>query len=266
MEIHVTLTAHLFRRRTYNKEEEKHTRSFMFQSQLQYEDLLKYAIEHHELLSYYSVKHVILFFYALIPAKKYGMAMDIQKLDDDHYHITIITIEGLKDRHFVQGAMFLKEEYKIFSEYVLPKSYIRDIEEKIHTIKGVHVYSGYFFNSLFYQHKLHNKIDLAKLISSFSNKIENGELEHGTFWVKVPIGKGKSVFLRVVYELFISYGMRKHIIIFYDMKINKNNVMAFMENSGESMLSYDDSRDFGKSSYKRMIGRRNGLKIVRKSS
>jgi hypothetical protein len=60
------------------------------------------------------------------------MLMDVVK-EEDNYFITIITIDRRDKRHYISAEMFLGEKNKIYSNFVLPASQMRSIEERTYS-------------------------------------------------------------------------------------------------------------------------------------
>lgn len=254
--VQIHLTSHLFQKR----EGENQRRSFMFKSTWQYRHIISEAFTQYNIWEFRNGKVVFLFKYN---EDTYGILLDIKLLEENVYSVSIITVDKLDDRHFVKHEMFGKEKNKIYSDYTLPFSYLRQVRQRVDRGSGYEVYYSNYFMELDSFQTYCETVDRNRLLCSIRTRIERGSLPIGVYWLRVPVdNRGKELFLKVSVEKIWRNESEIDIIIFADLKFTYERVQNLKSTRVEKVIkiSSEANKNFGKLTKINPI-KRTGLKI-----
>ena len=261
--VEVHLTSHLF----VPRRGASRRRAFMFKSTWQFVDILDTAFSKYDLFSYADKGRVVFVFSYL--GEEYGMLMDLErKLDDDGYILTVITVDKKEDRHYTKVDMFHREINKIYSKYELPYSYMLSVGTRIDRVRGMfEAYRTRHFETLFDFDFFKKTVDETRIVNSLVSRIEKEDLNYGIYWIRVAYEPEKHIYVKISLERIIRSGKNIVVVIFVDLKRNKEGVDAVKEAS-EGYFELDRGANgelFGRrSSIKRFAPKRTGLRIKRK--
>lgn len=254
--VQIHLTSHLFQKR----EGENQRRSFMFKSTWQYRHIISEAFTKYNIWEFRNGKVVFLFKYN---EDTYGILLDIKLLEENVYSVSIITVDKLDDRHFVKHEMFGKEKNKIYSDYTLPFSYLRQVRQRVDRGSGYEVYYSNYFMELDSFQTYCETVDQNRLLCSIRTRIERSSLLIGVYWLIVPIDdRGKELFLKVSVEKIWRNESEIDIIIFADLKFTYERIQNLKSTRVEKVIkiSSEANKNFGKLTKINPI-KRTGLKI-----
>ena len=195
--VEVRLSSHLFTKRVVGKLEEKNIRSNIFKSRDQYEMLLNDAFLNCGLSEY--ANHGRVAFIFSFDKQTYGILLDVKKLKS-HYHVTVITIDRMSDRHYCKADFFYKESNKIYSDYTLSESFFNVIEKRVDRRGGIQIFSSYFFNIVAKKTGYCEDVDIERILSNLTQQINDEVLKKGSYWLEFPIKKRNNFFLRISIE------------------------------------------------------------------
>ena len=259
-EVDVHLTVHLFRRRDFNRGgEDGRIRAHIFKATWQIKDFIKEALESYGLWEFANCGRSV-FVFENHKREKYAALLDV-RLKSEKYDITIITIEQLSQRHFVEHDIFTKESIKIYSDYILPKSYMLEIDKAIERGGEADIYTTRHFAKVSNTYGFHDDVDVNRVFNSLKTRISRGKLSNGISWIYFKLTNKPPVAIKISIEPL----GRKKIIILADVKrsisVVKENAKKFNINIIE-IEPNSKSTGFLKSNPE--IKKKNGLKIVKK--
>ena len=260
-ELHVHLTSHLFHRRAGAKQR----RSFMFKTTWQYKHIIFEAFSKYNIWEFRNGKVVFIFKYN---RETFGILLDIKLSKENIYSVFIITVDKLDDRHFVKHEMFGKEKNKIYSDYTLPFSYLRQVEKRVDRSNWYEVYYSNYFTALDAFQAYGETVDENRLLCSIRTRIERGSLPIGIYWLVIPVdNKWKQLFLKVSIEKIWRNQREIDVIIFTDLKFTYERVQNVKSTRVEKVIdiSSEANKNFGKLTQINPI-KRTGLKIKLKTS
>lgn len=235
LHIDLHLTSHLFQRR---KNEEK-IRSFMFSAQWQYEDIINSMIIDYNILEYGSAKVVFIFKHQ---KETYGMLVD-QRVRENVCDITIITIDKIGERHFKESDIFFKENNKLYSDYVLQNSFIKQVSKRVVSQSNFQFYETYFFEKI-KKNAGYSDLDEPKFFNSIKSRVESGSLDYSNFWISTNVGKTKMpIYLRISIERI----KKRNVIILIDIKRDEEKAMKLCSENEEKICEFSqwEGGDYG---------------------
>ena len=258
-EIHVHLAKHLFK----SRKGQTRPRAFMFKALWQYEELIKHAFTKNNIAEYANEGRVAYIFKYL--KNDYGILFDI-RLRDGVYDVTVITIDMKDSRHFLVGGMFMKEKNKIYSDFSLPISYMRQIKKRISRNSKYEFYHTFLFDANKYFNEYRKQVEEERVAQALSSRISAGDMDFSIYWLKVYIGNSKSVYIKTSIEKVWRGGREVTVIIFADFKMSRK-AMNQMNLGTENIYKLGDVASnfhFGNTPKEKL--NRSGLKIKSKGA
>lgn len=228
------LTSHLFKRREYKTSQEKYHRSFMFKTREQYQNILTAAFEEYNLANYANEGKVALIF--MFAGKKYGMLLDIDTAEEANFLVTVITIDKMRDRHFSHAAMFNMESTKIYTNYEVKGSYLREAGIKYDTTNEYNFCLTDFFNKKGEKYNFFSTVDYPRVFHSIMNRIMLEKLPFGCYWLSVNLKDNKKCFLRVSIESLLLGDSKNIYVILVDFDYNLKMVQKKLETAKEELF------------------------------
>lgn len=259
--IEVHLTSHLFTKRTVEGITDTRIRAHIFKTRDQYENLFTAAIEKYELLSYTNKGRVAFLFNA--QEERYGILLDVVT-SEAGYLITVITLDKIGERHYISNALFGKEKNKIYTEYVLPVSYMRAASKRMHTAKSYNIYHTHHFDKIYVEQELNNNIDFTRLYNSVITRHLQGSIDYGQHWFKFKINAKEEVCIRVSLERDrTKYGIRSAVIL-VDFKSSFEKTQQLALSTGEEIFDIGTTLPNGFGRQRVEIISKPGLRIKKK--
>jgi len=215
IDIDVRISKHVFVPRKIG-EDKGRIRGYMFKSREQYQKLLVSAVKDYNVLEFTNKgKVAFVFQYA---KERYTAILAIERGENEHTLITVVTIEKIGSSHFGAKESFRAMRNKVYSKFVLPFSSIRSVENKIGTYnlykKKFSVYKTYFFNKVAAQCDFEKNIDKERLINSMISFYETNDLATPmSRWIVFPRSLYRDAIL-ISFEKKLVCNSSKVVIIF----------------------------------------------------
>lgn len=261
--VSVHLTHHLFCKRIIDGVTDTKIRAHIFKSRDQYENLFTAAIKKYGLLSYANKGKVAFLFNA--QGERYGLLLDVVT-SEVGYLITVVTLDKIGERHYINNAMFGKEKNKIYTEYKLPMSFIEETANKVYRSKAFSFYHTNNFEAIYIGTQLENIVSFVRLYDSIVSRFTKGTLGYGIYWFRFAVGENKHMHTRVSIERIKTKYEEKHAVMFVGFESSFEKVKELAERESEAIVEVGvEVKDgFGIKIEKRPL--RSGLRIKKKEN
>ncbi|WP_152184678.1 hypothetical protein [Sulfurimonas indica] len=189
----------------------------MFKTREGYQELIRSAVSQYNILDYPDKSKIVFVFE--YNDEKYSVLLAVDKSKNtERPLVTVVTVEKIGSRHFGRRESFHMERIKIYSDFILTPSFLRDVEVKIGTYeKKYAVYRTVFFNKLANRFGFDEKVDQERLISSIISSVAKKKTSPFQEWVIFSCN-GKKYAIMVSIEKVYHGNFYKTAIIFADLR------------------------------------------------
>jgi len=257
--IDVVLTSHLFIPRDKNS---KKIRAYIFKSRYQYEALILSAVED-GILNYAHKGRVVYMFEAL--NVNYGILLDCIKTDIG-YEITVITVDKIKEHNYSTSDLFYREKNKIYSQFVLPLCFSRQISgSRIDKIGDVQFFKTYGFENICKKHKhIYSSISFEKISASIFSRLKSSLiLSQRIYCLQFDKNGLENIYIEISIEPFIFESESSVAVIFTRSFIDYDK---FKRDCTELISMGSIDYKFSKTKPEQYNLKQNGLRIIKKAS